>query len=642
DMLDERTAIVDGYNSYFSFSRGRTGYSGVATFCKDSATPFSAEEGLTGRLVNHGEAVGCYGDQGEFSIEDLQSLDNEGRAVITQHKLKQEAEDSETLTVINVYCPRADPEKPERKHFKLQFYKLLQSRAEAIVGPRSHVIILGDINTSHRPIDHCDPDDVENFEDNPGRKWLNSFLFTPAENENDDDEEGSEASQNCVSCGNFIDTFRHFHPTRTNAFTCWSTRTGARQTNYGTRIDYIFANCLLVERNFLNADIMPEVEGSDHCPIWAELSCSFVPSPKCPALCTCYMPEFMGKQQKLLRFLVKVSNQHTDGKDAEKLLPGSQEAGEIRENLNPLAVGASSGSKRPCDELPESSTCKAKKSKHAKKAAKPQGSLLNFFKPKLTTVVSSRQSLSSCKNTETDLKSECVMPKIHENTEKDVNSCTGTHSMLTVCHTEVKVNAETSNFRDKSTKEEECFQDQIESNATLNQETKKVACPDFWKSVLHGPPQPPLCNAHNEPCVLRTVKKPGPNLGRQFFQTLEETIPEKIHQRKSDSELRRTFGITADLSVPLQKIDVSKEPHSQEVHPQKRLFNKRAIDGIRKRIRDSKIETKIKQLIQTQGGTVAWWLARLPHTSRVGASIPASAMCLWSLHVLPVPRGFLR
>lgn len=39
----------------------------------------------------------------------------------------------ETLTVINVYCPRADPEKPERKQFKLQFYKLLQCRAEALL-----------------------------------------------------------------------------------------------------------------------------------------------------------------------------------------------------------------------------------------------------------------------------------------------------------------------------------------------------------------------------------------------------------------------------------------------------------------------------------------------------------------------------
>ncbi|KAB5567484.1 hypothetical protein PHYPO_G00233310 [Pangasianodon hypophthalmus] len=519
DLLDERTAIVDGYNSYFSFNRGRTGYSGVATFCKDSITPFAAEEGLTGRLVNHREAVGCYGDQGEFSIEELQSLDNEGRAVITQHKFKHsvEAEGFETLTIINVYCPRADPEKPERKLFKLQFYKLLQSRAEALVGPGSHVIILGDINTSHRPIDHCDPDDVENFEDNPGRKWLNSFLFSPAENGNHE-EEGSEPSQNCVSGRHFIDTFRHFHPTRTNAFTCWSTRTGARQTNYGTRIDYIFANHSLVETNLLNADIMPEVEGSDHCPIWAKLSCTFVPSPKCPALCTCYMPEFMGKQQKLLRFLVKVSEQHTDCRDIEKPLPGSQEVGEIRENLNPLAAGISTGSKRPADELPESSTFKGKKSKNAKKVTKPQGSLLTFFKPKLTPVVSSSQSLSSGENTETSLKSEAVISEIHKGTENDVNSRSATHSMLTECHSEAKVKGETSKFRVTKTKEEEegC-QAQIQSNTTPNQETKKGSCPDFWKSVLHGPPQPPLCNAHNEPCVLRTVKKPGPNLGRQFF-----------------------------------------------------------------------------------------------------------------------------
>lgn len=48
----------------------------------------------------------------------------------------REAEGFETLTIINVYCPRADPEKTERKLFKMQFYKLLQSRAEAILGPQ--------------------------------------------------------------------------------------------------------------------------------------------------------------------------------------------------------------------------------------------------------------------------------------------------------------------------------------------------------------------------------------------------------------------------------------------------------------------------------------------------------------------------
>lgn len=47
--------------------------------------------------------------------------------------LRCQDKEEKTLTVINVYCPRADPEKPERKQFKLQFYKLLQCRAEAVL-----------------------------------------------------------------------------------------------------------------------------------------------------------------------------------------------------------------------------------------------------------------------------------------------------------------------------------------------------------------------------------------------------------------------------------------------------------------------------------------------------------------------------
>jgi len=39
----------------------------------------------------------------------------------------------------------------------------------------------------------------------------------------------------------------------------------------------------------------------------------------------------------------------------------------------------------------------------------------------------------------------------------------------------------------------------------------------FWKKVLKGPEPPPLCTGHNEPCVKRTVKKEGFNLGRQFY-----------------------------------------------------------------------------------------------------------------------------
>ncbi|CDQ79269.1 unnamed protein product [Oncorhynchus mykiss] len=422
DLLDERTAIVEGYNSYFSFSRGRSGYSGVATYCKDSATPFAAEEGLTGLLTTNPKGtIGCYGDSSEFSSEELQLLDNEGRAVLTQHRVMCE-DTPETVTVINVYCPRADPEKPERKHFKLQFYKLLQCRAEAILEAGSRVIILGDVNTSHRPIDHCDPDYIDDFEDHPGRKWLNGLLV--------DDSEGKD--------GKFVDTFRHFHPTRSKAFTCWNTMTGARQTNYGTRIDYIFADHPLVKMGFVAADIMPEVEGSDHCPVWGKLCCPLLSSSKLPPLCTRNLPEFAGRQQKLSRFLIKMDQQQP--------------------NLNPLgsAGTTSTGKKRKL--AVESGVPKSKKIMTLKAATpKPQGNLLAFFKPKSVPVAPTREDpVSQCERGE----------------ERNEGVCMG------------------------------------DKGASLG---------GFWKTVLRGPPPPPPCKAHGEPCVLRTVKKAGPNMGKQFF-----------------------------------------------------------------------------------------------------------------------------
>uniref|UniRef100_H3C009 DNA-(apurinic or apyrimidinic site) endonuclease n=1 Tax=Tetraodon nigroviridis TaxID=99883 RepID=H3C009_TETNG len=415
----------------------------------------------TGLLTSHEAAVGCYGDQAEFCREELQLLDNEGRAVITQHKVSHSCEGKEkAIAVINVYCPRADPEKPERKQFKLQFYKLLQCRAEAILKDGSHVIVLGDINTSHQRIDHCDPSDNEDFDENPGRKWLKLFLHGIRQEEEENDQEHAEFSQVTSTPpghgGKFVDTFRYFHPTRANAFTCWSTLTGARQTNYGTRIDYIFADHRLASEQFVAADIMPEVEGSDHCPVWGQLSCSLVPSTKPPPLCTRYLPEFAGKQQKLSHFFVK-AEQNSSLPEHRNPLPGSQEEEEKRENLNPTAQ--KSGQKRLSNVL------KGKKTKTVKSSSNSQGSLLSFFKPTVTNVVA-----------DTPVRQCELLSSAEEN---------GQQTPIT--------------------------------RLTPQPAAKKGSSSGFWKSVLHGPPPPPSCKVHKEPCVLRTVKKDGPNMGRQFF-----------------------------------------------------------------------------------------------------------------------------
>lgn len=61
---------------------------GVATFCKDSATPVAAEEGLSGLFATQNGDVGCYGNMDEFTQEELRALDSEGRALLTQHKIR--------------------------------------------------------------------------------------------------------------------------------------------------------------------------------------------------------------------------------------------------------------------------------------------------------------------------------------------------------------------------------------------------------------------------------------------------------------------------------------------------------------------------------------------------------------------------
>lgn len=70
--------------------------------------------------------------------------------------------------------------------------------------------------------------------------------------------------------GGLLDSFRHFYPEKTDAYSWWSYRAGARGKNVGWRIDYF-----LVSENFIvnieSASILNNVMGSDHCPVAIEL-----------------------------------------------------------------------------------------------------------------------------------------------------------------------------------------------------------------------------------------------------------------------------------------------------------------------------------------------------------------------------------
>ncbi|XP_053871050.1 DNA-(apurinic or apyrimidinic site) endonuclease 2 [Malaclemys terrapin pileata] len=439
DLLEEPLAMVDGYNSYFSFCRTRSGYSGVATFCKDSATPLAAEEGLSGLLARPGEggAVGCYGDLGAFTHQELKALDSEGRAVITHHRIRTSAEQETTLTVINVYCPRADPQRPDRVAYQTSFYRLLQGRAEALLRDGGHVVILGDINTSHRPIDHCEPGDPEVFREHPGRRWLDVFLWAP---------DGQ---------GLFVDTFRLLHPSQPYAFTCWRIDTGARLTNHGTRIDYVLADRALALAELRDARVLPEVPGSDHCPVLAELAATFLPAPRCPPLCTRHMPEFAGTQQKLSRFLVRVER-------------GAGAAG---------GRGTCRGAGPGCS------------ARRGRRLPRGQADLLRYFR-----AAQSQLGTGTAQNAPGQGGQESDQNASGHGTQEPAQDILGQVGQQEPCN------------------------GMVPRELTMGQAVgTKPSSTARWRAVLPGPAPPPCCPAHGEPCALRTVRKPGPNRGRRFY-----------------------------------------------------------------------------------------------------------------------------
>ena len=153
----------------------------------------------------------------------------------------------------------------------------------------------------------------------------------------------------------FMDCFRVFHPTRKKAFTVWNTSTGARANNYGSRIDLTLAAGLKIRSTTLikdqpdssqggqdqeerkeqynqyqdqddqlsspllecsnfqivDADIEPNIQGSDHCPVWVDVGLSssdVLSSFPCATTAPPCAMRFCGKQTKLHGWLVRKKN----------------------------------------------------------------------------------------------------------------------------------------------------------------------------------------------------------------------------------------------------------------------------------------------------------------------------------------------
>ncbi len=198
----------NGYEAVWN-SAERPGYSGVATFSKTA--PLSVKRGL-----------------------GAERFDREGRVLETDHG---------DFTLLNIYFPNGGMN-DERLKFKLDFYAEALRYFKALRRKGRKLVIAGDYNTAHKPIDLARPKENEKISGfrPEERAWLDRL----------------------VEAG-FVDTFRALHPDEAGRYTWWDLRTFARERDIGWRIDYHFVSEEL-RPNLEEAFILPDVMGSDHCP----------------------------------------------------------------------------------------------------------------------------------------------------------------------------------------------------------------------------------------------------------------------------------------------------------------------------------------------------------------------------------------
>lgn len=204
--------FADGYHSFWNYAE-KKGYSGTAVFTRHE--PVSVRYGLE---------------------EDQEP---EGRILTLEY---------DSFYLVNVYTPNAKRDL-SRLDYRMEWEDRFRSYLLQL-DEKKPVIVCGDLNVAHQEID------IRNAKSNRGNSG-----FT--------DEERAKMSQLLQS--GFLDTFRHFYPDRTDAYTWWSYMPKVRERNIGWRIDYFLASARLAP-SLTDARIDAEVTGSDHCPIILELT----------------------------------------------------------------------------------------------------------------------------------------------------------------------------------------------------------------------------------------------------------------------------------------------------------------------------------------------------------------------------------
>ena len=199
---------LPGYHQYCNYAE-RKGYSGTAVFTRRE--PLSVRYGI-----------------------GVEEHDHEGRVITL---------DMGDFYLVTVYTPNAQRELT-RLDYRMAWEDAFLHYLKELEKDKP-VVFCGDLNVAHCEIDLKNP-----------ASNVNNAGFTPQE----------RGKLTALLSSGFVDTFRHFHPEETGAYTWWSYMFHARERNTGWRIDYFIVSEALTPR-LEGARIHPEIFGSDHCPV---------------------------------------------------------------------------------------------------------------------------------------------------------------------------------------------------------------------------------------------------------------------------------------------------------------------------------------------------------------------------------------
>ncbi|MBQ5813567.1 MAG: exodeoxyribonuclease III, partial [Clostridia bacterium] len=191
----------------------KKGYSGTAVFTK--AKPLSVTNGI-----------------------GIEQHDHEGRVITAEY---------EDFYLVCCYTPNAQ-DSLKRLDYRMEWENDFRAYLMELDKVKP-VILCGDLNVAHNEIDLKNP--------SSNRK-----------NAGFSDEERAKMTELLGS--GFVDSFRHFYPDLTGAYSWWSYRFNARKNNAGWRIDYFIVSERLKER-MKGAAIHSDIFGSDHCPVSLEI-----------------------------------------------------------------------------------------------------------------------------------------------------------------------------------------------------------------------------------------------------------------------------------------------------------------------------------------------------------------------------------